>query len=74
MRLICALLLTGILAATANPACLAADHPGRVALVIGNANYPDNDSVLNDAANDAADVADELTRDGFAVGRGGRRA
>ncbi len=67
MRLICALLLTGILAATANPACLAADHPGRVALVIGNANYyPDNDSVLNDAA----DVADELTRDGFAVEKG----
>jgi hypothetical protein len=32
--------------------------------------YPDNDSVLNDAANDARDVADELRRDGFAVETG----
>ena len=70
MRFICALLLTGILAAVADGACFAADQPARVALVIGNANYPDNDSVLNDAANDARDVADELTRDGFAVEKG----
>src|ERR1700741_3286041 len=70
MRLICALLLTGILAATANTGCLAADRPARVALVIGNANYPDNDSALSDAANDARDVADELIRDGFAVEKG----
>ena len=70
MRLICALLLTGILAATANTGCFAADRPARVALVIGNANYPDNDSVLSDAANDARDVADELIRDGFVVEKG----
>jgi len=70
MRFICALLLTGILAAVAGSACFAADQPARVALVIGNVNYPDNDSVLNDAANDARDVADELTRNGFAVEKG----
>jgi len=70
MRLICALLLTGILAAAAVPAGFAADHPARVALVIGNANYPDNDSALNEAANDARDVAGELTREGFAVEKG----
>src|SRR5579883_1336984 len=70
MRLICALLLTGILAVLADTACFAAGHPARVALVIGNANYPDNDSALNDAANDARDVALELTRDGFAVEKG----
>ena len=67
MRLICALLLAGILAAAAATASFAADRPTPVALVIGNANYPDNDSVLNDAANDARDVAEELRRDGFAV-------
>jgi tetratricopeptide (TPR) repeat protein len=37
--------------------------------VIGNAKYPDNEFVLNDAANDAQDVANELTRDGFVVDR-----
>jgi hypothetical protein len=67
MRLICALLLTVILAATAGTASFAADHPTPVALVIGDANYPDNDSVLNDTTYDAGDVADELGRDGFAV-------
>jgi hypothetical protein len=36
-----------------------------VALVVGEANYPDNDSVLNDAT--AGVVADELKRGGFAV-------
>jgi Caspase domain len=70
MRLICALLLAGILAAAAATAPFAADRPTPVALVIGNANYPDNDSVLNDAANDARDVADEPRRDGFAVETG----
>ena len=70
MRLIYALLLTCLLAATASTTCFAADRPSRVALVIGNANYPDYDSVLSDAANDAGDVADELIRDGFAVEKG----
>ncbi|HLG80083.1 MAG TPA: caspase family protein [Bradyrhizobium sp.] len=43
---------------------------GDSCLVIGNAGYPDNDSPLSDPANDARDVADELTRDGFAIGKG----
>jgi lipoprotein NlpI len=39
----------------------------RVALVIGNAKYPDADAPLKEPINDARDVADELKRDGFAV-------
>ena len=39
--------------------------------MIGNAKYPDNDvRVMNDATNDAQDIADELKRDGFDVDRG----
>ena len=69
MRVIVALLLTGIcILGLANKAALAADR--KVALVIGNAKYPDNDLPLTDAVNDARDVADELTRDGFDVEKG----
>jgi len=68
MRVIFALLLTSLAAGLVNSEAFAADH--KVALVIGNAKYPDNDFVLNDAINDARDVADELTRDGFEVERG----
>ncbi len=39
----------------------------RVALVIGNAKYPDADAPLKEPINDAHDVADELKRDGFSV-------
>jgi len=39
----------------------------RVALVIGNAKYPDADAPLKEPINDVRDVADELKRDGFAV-------
>lgn len=39
----------------------------RVALVIGNAKYPDADAPLKEPLNDARDVADELKRDGFNV-------
>ena len=65
MRTAVALLLTGLIFAFAS-AGRAAD-PAKIALVIGNAKYPDNEFVLNDAANDAADVAEELKRDGFIV-------
>jgi tetratricopeptide (TPR) repeat protein len=64
MRIVFAMLLTGILGLAGNEA-LAIDR--KVALVIGNARYPDNDLPLNDAANDARDVSDDLTRDGFEV-------
>jgi Caspase domain len=50
-----------------NPTKNPTKNPSKIALVIGNAKYPDNDFVLKDAANDAQDVADELKRDGFVV-------
>ena len=42
----------------------------RVALVIGNASYPDADGPLKEALNDARAMADELKRDGFDVTSG----
>ena len=39
----------------------------RLALIIGNAKYPDAEAPLREPINDARDVADELKRDGFAV-------
>lgn len=46
----------------------AADVRGeRVALVIGNAKYPDAEKPLVEPINDARDIADELKRDGFDV-------
>ena len=39
----------------------------RLALVIGNAKYPDADAPLKEPINDAHDIADELKRDGFNV-------
>jgi uncharacterized caspase-like protein len=42
----------------------------KVALVIGNAKYPDNDIVMNEITNDAQDLTDELKCDGFDVERG----
>jgi hypothetical protein len=70
MRVIFTLLLISIVAGLANIEARAADQRGKVALVIGNAKYPDNDAVLNDAANDTQDLADELKRDGFDVEKG----
>jgi hypothetical protein len=67
MRLLAVLLLTSLFAAVVDAAAAA---PAKVALVIGNAKYPDNDIPMSDAANDAQDIADELRRDGFDVERG----
>lgn len=39
----------------------------RLALVIGNAKYPDAEAPLREPVNDARELADELKRDGFAV-------
>ncbi|HEX9468781.1 MAG TPA: caspase family protein [Bradyrhizobium sp.] len=69
MRLRLALLVTSILSAailSVAPAVpsYAAD---RLALVIGNAKYPDADAPLKEPVNDAREVADELKRDGFNV-------
>jgi tetratricopeptide (TPR) repeat protein len=69
MRTIVVLLLTGLAAICGPHSALAATSP-KVALVIGNAKYPDNDVVMNEVTNDTQDVADELKRDGFDVERG----
>jgi tetratricopeptide (TPR) repeat protein len=69
MRVFFALLLSGVLGLFANSQALAAARSGKVALVIGNAKYPDNEFVLTDVANDTQDIADELKRDGFDVDR-----
>ena len=68
MRATIALLLAGLIIQSGGAASRAAEA-AKIALVIGNAKYPDNEFVLNDAANDAQDVANELTRDGFVVDR-----
>ena len=49
------------------PALPAAAADSRVALVIGNAKYPDAEAPLKEPINDARDIAEELKRDGFDV-------
>ena len=68
MRAAMTLLLAGLIALGSAAASHAADA-AKIALVIGNAKYPDNESVLSEIANDAQDVTDELKRDGFVVDR-----
>jgi tetratricopeptide (TPR) repeat protein len=70
MRVIAVLLLAGMAAIFGLRDAYAAGPSSKVALVIGNAKYPDNDTVMNEATNDAQDVGDELKRDGFDVDRG----
>jgi tetratricopeptide (TPR) repeat protein len=65
MRANFALVLSGMLALFLNGEALASDHSNRVALIIGNAKYPDG--TLREVANDTQDVAEELKRDGFDV-------
>ena len=67
MRVFFALLVTSILSLTPIVPSGAADRGDRIALVIGNAKYPDADAPLKEPINDARDVADELKRDGFNV-------
>ena len=68
MRLVVVFLLAGLVAISQPHDALAAGPASKVALVIGNAKYPDNDvPVMNDVANDTQDIADELKRDGFDV-------
>src|SRR6185437_14109126 len=57
-------LLAFLLAPIFPSAAAAAD---RLALVIGNAKYPDADAPLKEPINDARSIADELKRDGFTV-------
>lgn len=68
MKLRIALLAALSMLATPLLPVVAAHASGeRLALVIGNAKYPDNETPLKEPLNDARDVADELKRDGFEV-------
>ncbi|ABD05608.1 peptidase C14, caspase catalytic subunit p20 [Rhodopseudomonas palustris HaA2] len=61
------LVLLTLLTAPATRSNAADDRGGRVALVIGNAKYPDSEKPLKQPVNDARELADELKRDGFDV-------
>src|SRR3954463_9667935 len=65
-RHIVALLLMLSLAMGARPA-FAQQNETRIALVIGNASYPDAESPLRDPVNNARALTDELRRSGFEV-------
>ena len=65
-RHIVALLLMLSLAIGAHPA-LAQQNETRIALVIGNASYPDAEAPLRDPVNNARALTDELRRSGFEV-------
>lgn len=68
MKLRVALLVALSMLATPLFPVVAANAAGeRIALVIGNATYPDNETPLKETLNDARDIADELKRDGFEV-------
>jgi lipoprotein NlpI len=68
MKIRFALLYLLILSVTPVVRPVAADDRGaRIALVIGNAKYPDAEAPLKEPINDAHDVADELKHDGFDV-------
>src|SRR4051794_40552169 len=65
MKIRLALLLTLLFSVASVAPSFAAGE--RIALVIGNAKYPDAEAPLKEPINDARDVADELKRDGFDV-------
>jgi tetratricopeptide (TPR) repeat protein len=62
-------LLTGLVTILANTSAPAADRQARVALVIGNAKYGNEERVMNEVVNDSQELADELRRDNFEVDR-----
>jgi tetratricopeptide (TPR) repeat protein len=67
MRFVVIFLLALMVAATTARNASAQSNGARYALVIGNAKYPDSDTPLKDAVNDARELAKELRRDGFDV-------
>ena len=67
MRLLLGLIFGAILVGGAQ----AQQRPGRVALVIGNAAYPDASIPLSTTIRDARTIAEELRRDEFERGRMG---
>ena len=67
MRIRLALLLILILPLAPIVSAAADNRADRLALVIGNAKYPDAEAPLKEPISDARNVADELKRDGFSV-------
>jgi uncharacterized caspase-like protein len=65
-RLIVALILILGVAMGAQPV-LAQQNESRIALVVGNASYPDAESPLKDSVNNVRAFTDELRRSGFEV-------
>ncbi|CAN5186925.1 hypothetical protein BH11PSE4_BH11PSE4_08560 [soil metagenome] len=71
MKIYFALLAFLSLSVASTPQSAAADKgAARIALVIGNAKYPDAEAPLKEPINDAREIADELKRDGFDVETG----
>ncbi|NVN88326.1 MAG: caspase family protein [Rhodopseudomonas sp.] len=64
------LVILALSVALVAPSVAAENRGDRVALVIGNAKYPDSEKPLKEPINDARDLADELKRDGFDVDLG----
>jgi uncharacterized caspase-like protein len=69
LRLIALVLLTFLAGSAVRPV-YAEQNEGRVALLIGNAAYPDAEAPLKDPVNDARALSDELRRQGFEVDLG----
>lgn len=67
MRACASLFAVFLIVVSALTPAAADDSNDRLALVIGNAKYPDHESPLKEPINDARDVSDELKRDGFVV-------
>ena len=61
------LLFATVASAMLTHAALTQTQPARVALVIGNASYPDAGSPLSSTIGDARAIADEFRRNGFDV-------
>jgi uncharacterized caspase-like protein len=69
LRLIALVLLSFLAGSAVRPVC-AQQSEGRVALLIGNAAYPDAEAPLKEPVNDARNLSDELRRQGFEVDLG----
>jgi uncharacterized caspase-like protein len=67
MRFVIVVFLGLMAVGTTTRSVSAQSSSARFALVIGNGEYPDSDTPLTDAINDARELAEELRRDGFDV-------
>jgi hypothetical protein len=67
MKIRLALLFTVIMSVAPVVSVAAESRGDRIALIVGNAKYPDAEAPLKEPINDTRDVAAELKRDGFDV-------